>query len=78
MVNILFGQPMGQQSLFARIFSLIMGKEIKKFKKQIEELSTTISNKSVTDILMKHFEQSRSKIEEVRRISCKFHHSYNG
>ena len=69
-VNIVLGQPLGQASLFQRIFSIVMGSDIKARQKDINALRKVFGNEEMCDKLEAYVYAPRTQQEEVRRICC--------
>lgn len=69
LVTLLFGDPMGTKSVFSRVFSYIINKDIKRYKKQIEEDRTKIADNVLSDKLCAFVDASKVDQEEIREKS---------
>ena len=69
-VNIVLGQPMGQPSLFQRIFAIVMGGQIKQRKKDVEAFRASVGEARMCDILEAYVYAPRGTQEKVRQVSC--------
>jgi hypothetical protein len=70
LVALLFGEPMGTKSVFSRVFSYLINKDIKVYNKQINNHRTKIADNVLSDKLKAFIDTSKieqGKIKEKSR-----------
>jgi hypothetical protein len=69
LVTLLFGDPMGTKSVFSRVFSYLINKDIKMYKKQIEDHRKKIADNVLSDKLEAFVDASKIDQEKVKEKS---------
>lgn len=69
LVALLFGEPMGIKSVFSRVLSYIVNKDIKVYKKRIEDHRKKIADNVLSDKLEAFVEASKVDQEKFREKS---------
>ncbi|GAA5851019.1 hypothetical protein JCM3766R1_007104 [Sporobolomyces carnicolor] len=68
-VQLVLGQPAGQQSLFQRIWSIIVGTAIKHQKKLIDAYKKKLSRATVGDVLEQHVRASYVERQKTKQTA---------
>ncbi|GAA6024859.1 hypothetical protein JCM11491_005677 [Sporobolomyces phaffii] len=68
-VQLVLGQPAGQQSLFQRIWSIIVGTAIKHQKKLIEAYKKKLSRASIGDVLERHVRAPYVERQKTKQVA---------
>ncbi|GAA5887625.1 hypothetical protein JCM16303_001452 [Sporobolomyces ruberrimus] len=68
-VQLVLGQPAGQQSLFQRIWSIIVGTAIKHQKKLIEAYKKKLSRASIGEVLERHVRAPYVERQKTRQVA---------
>ncbi|GAA5959308.1 hypothetical protein JCM3765_006555 [Sporobolomyces pararoseus] len=68
-VQLVLGQPAGQQSLFQRIWSIIVGTAIKHQKKLIEAYKKKLSRATIGEVLERHVRASYVERQKTKQVA---------
>lgn len=69
LVALLFGGPVGTKSVFSRVFAYLINKDVKSYKKQIEDLRKKIAENTLSDKLLAFVGASTAEQEKFREKS---------